>query len=818
MARIGGLLFVALLYVALCPQSRVVAQTIGEREVADFRATDSRWGVDSIYRLSRVPNIKAYDTYLEQATSYLFSFLRYQPRGIPSSWQGFVLDGIVMNSLSDGRVPFAALGAIYNVATFEQESSSLFFDHDTPLMPIGGGQSINIDAQSESSGGYATTAISNRTYTYRLAAGYRLNRMESDGWAAMVDVSRRFGRSMTTEGIFADNYDIALSGTLSLGHNAGELSLTAMVNPTERGLPKASTLEAYDLAQNNLYNPAWGVYDGEQRSVNVSRTIEPILLLRHEISIGDSMVLSSGLAGRFGSSRRSYLNWQNSPNPRPDYYAYMPSFQDSQSAAEAIAESWRSDVDARQINFSELYEINSGDDRASYIVEDRVVEPIFVALSSTLTANDFSVGVSLTGQSEHRYKEINSLLGADHWLDIDSFVEQEEDIKDMTQNDVRNPNREVVVGDEFGYNYRMDNVSLRVDGTYFRTFDGGLTLSGSAYLEGVSSMRTGYYEKENFWGSESYGRSDVVVRVNSALSLQGVWAMSTPLTLGVAAYIGSISPNSNTLFINPQYRNALIADLENSLWSGIQCSATLNLSRLKGQVNLYYLSQSGGSVLRNLYDDMQSAYTHYVLRSIDTYRAGIELSVEYELCDRLHISGALVASSNKYRNNPTGSSYMESNGVVLIDSEEVEYGGYHIGGIPETIGSVSLSYEPFGWFARLSAVYYSGGYETLSPMRYTTRALGYLPYESTDFRAQAQLPSGVSLDLFGGYTHYFDSGESLGCYVTLSNLLNDSNIARYSYQSDRFYTDEGYNNLSPQPSLYYFALPFNFSVNITFRF
>ena len=96
--------------------------------------------------------------------------------------------------------------------------------------------------------------------------------------------------------------------------------------PTERGAQQAATQEAYDLVGNNYYNPNWGWQDGKKRNARVRNNHEPVVMLNYTFDISDRSKLDLATSLRFGMNGYSALTWQNGPDPRPDYYRYLPSY------------------------------------------------------------------------------------------------------------------------------------------------------------------------------------------------------------------------------------------------------------------------------------------------------------------------------------------------------------------------------------------------------------------------------------------------------------------------------------------------------------
>ena len=64
----------------------------------------------------------------------------------------------------------------------------------------------------------------------------------------------------------------------------------------------------------------------------------------------------------------------------------------------------------------------------------------------------------------HNYKKISDLLGANYYLDIDQYAERDfPDNPEMLYNNLDDPNRQLHVGDVFGYNYKLNTNDKLMD-------------------------------------------------------------------------------------------------------------------------------------------------------------------------------------------------------------------------------------------------------------------------------------------------------------------------------------------------------------------
>ena len=118
--------------------------------------------------------------------------------------------------------------------------------------------------------------------------------------------------------------------------------------------------EAYDLTGNQYYNPNWGFQDGKVRNSRVNNYHKPMMLLTHYGSYGKTEITTT--AGySFGRGGNTALNWYDAPDPRPDYYRYLPSFfaASDEYQFNRLTDLWQNDASYRQINWDHFYLANS---------------------------------------------------------------------------------------------------------------------------------------------------------------------------------------------------------------------------------------------------------------------------------------------------------------------------------------------------------------------------------------------------------------------------------------------------------------------------
>ncbi|MEL6358194.1 MAG: hypothetical protein AAFQ37_14830, partial [Bacteroidota bacterium] len=314
------------------------------------------------------------------------------------------------------------------------------------------------------------------TYRNRLM-GVHSSGLTEGGWAYSISGSHRWAEEGFVEGTpyQATSYFLSVDKVFPGGH---ALNFTGFGAPSQRGSSFPAIQEVNDIVGSNYYNSNWGLQNGEVRNARVSNYHQPIMMLRWDIEPNENFNWSTTIGYQFGRGGRTSLDWFDAPDPRPDYYRKLPSFTDDPDVQAAIRNAFQNDINVRQINWDQLYDINrtglrtienvdgvAGNTvtglRAKYLVEDRrndverrIINTQFRA--NTSDGHTLSGGAFYSSQTTHYFKQVVDLLGADFTVDIDRFAAFDSlETSDFVQNDLRRPNRIVREGDKWGYDYKM---------------------------------------------------------------------------------------------------------------------------------------------------------------------------------------------------------------------------------------------------------------------------------------------------------------------------------------------------------------------------
>lgn len=288
--------------------------------------------------------------------SYQFSEMRFNVRGYDSQFSDVYMNGIQLNDAMTGYTPWSLWSGL-NDATRNQEVTTGLQMGEMGIGGIGGVTNINTRPSQMRKGFRASLVNSNSMYRFRGMLTYASG-VQDNGWSYAFSISTRQGNNAYVNGVYynAFGYFAAVEKQFNAQHR---LSLTLLGAPTERGAQQASTQEAYDLVGNNYYNPNWGWQAGKRRNARVRDYHEPLALLNYTFDITDRTQLNLATSLRFGKNGYSALTWYGGPDPRPDYYRYLPSYYQGTTTGAWLEEAWLSNTDnIRHINWDNLYMIN----------------------------------------------------------------------------------------------------------------------------------------------------------------------------------------------------------------------------------------------------------------------------------------------------------------------------------------------------------------------------------------------------------------------------------------------------------------------------
>ncbi|EEI90591.1 TonB-dependent receptor [Sphingobacterium spiritivorum ATCC 33300] len=775
------------------------------------------------------------DLYLNKVGFKLSPF-RFRVRGYDNFFEQTYVNGVLANDQYRRVFNFASIGAL-NDMTRNGDVVNYNNSGNFTFGAIGGAENINMRASSYAKGGKITGSYTNRNYYARGMFSYSTGLMDN-GWAFTGAIGGRYADKGFIEGTSYNNVSYAFSAEKQWVDGAHSLSFVTYGSPVVRGQQGASFQEAYDLLDNNMYNPNWGYQDGKVRNSRMVTAYDPTAVLSHIWKIDEKTTLTSGGLLHYGRYASSALNWYNAIDPRPDYYRYLPSYfamdpaNTDQFTYNYYRDLWTSNnTDVTQVNWDEMYRQNMDPENrrkyngaALYMVEKRHSDLLEGTISSTfnkLYDNNMrlTAGVEARKTRSYQYKTVEDLLGADYVLDKDKFAERDNPGNDdVKQNDLLFPDRKAYVDDIFGYDFDIDvqSVNAWVMNQYQTSsidFHYGTKLTYTDFQRN-GNMKNGRFPNSSYGKGAKYHFFDYTLKGGLTYKINGRHYLSANTSYSTEA------PIPDRAYVMPRVTDQVVKGLTSSKIFAADINYIFSMPRLSGRLSVFQTNFYDQLERMAYYHDSERTFVFHNLTGVDRVHRGVEAAATYRLDDNWSFDFIGTMGEYYYSNNPLG--IMNSENGKLVDIEEKVYmKDLYVSGTPQFAGVLAARYFYKYWFFEVSANAVGRNYLSASAMRrLASNYVNINPYDEDSFNAyktltsQERLDDVVTMDASIGKMFYLKNRRALNFNFSVINLLNNKNIRTGGYEQGRL--DTTYPNRFA--SRYFYMQGMNIFLNVSYRF
>ncbi len=778
-----------------------------EQQLSLITITDNDLGDDNSGSENTSGLLQASRDAFQQTAAFNWGQARFRIRGLDNEYGTTMINGVTMNKIYDGRPQWSNWGGL-NDATRNQEFTAGTSPSDYVFGGILGTQEINTRASQYRKGSRISFSGSNTNYNWRGMATHASG-MNAKGWAFVVSASGRIADEGYFEGTDYDAKSLFASVEKKLSDNHS-LNFTSIYSDNSRGRNSPNTTEVNNLA-GVRYNSFWGFQDGEKRNSRDRDVNEPILMLTHYWKISDKTNLNTSVTHQFGRIGSSRIENQGVDNPDPTYYRNLPSFytsaynpddytdflgDDPANIANGIAAAGTF-LANRQINWAQLYQANNtSDGHSAYILyEDRTDDKVWIAntiLNSQLADNiSMNAGGTFRKLKSNNFANVLDLLGGDYFEDYDNFQVGAEQ-----QPDLNNPNRKVVVGDKFAYNYNL----------LANTFDGftqfKFTYKKIDFYLAQSYTRTEYQReglyRNGLYPTNSFGKSNKYTYENFGFKGGLTYKLSGKQFLVLNAAYLTKAPTLRNVFPNTRLNDNSVEGLSSENITSGDASYVIKAPRFKSRLTAFYTNIKNATETsfffgEGIFDDDGGdggdAFVAETVKGIEKQNIGFELGMEYQITStiKLILSGAY--GEYTYNNNPNVSLNNDNlasptNTNPVTDFGAAKLKGYRLPGGPQTAGSFGIEYrDPKFWWIGGNINYLGNNYLDISSLLRTDnffknpQDVEGLPFpEATDERAkellkQEKFEDFMLLNLTGGKSWRI-KGNTFGFFASINNVLD----------------------------------------------
>jgi TonB dependent receptor len=783
------------------------------------------------------------DPFLRAAT-FNFNVVRFRTRGYDADLNTTYMNGVQMENLDNGFTPFGLWGGLNDIVRNRQNNYGIQAN-TYGFGGVGGANTIDTRAFKQRKQTSISYALSNRNYVHKFAITHSTG-FNKKGWAFSVSGSRRWADEGFTDGTYYNGWSF-YTGIDKKINERHILSFVAFATPTENGRQGGSVDEIRHLANNNFYNPYWGYQNGKKRNSSIAKSFQPFGILTHDWKISSKTNLTTAVAYTFGNRSITGLDWYNAPDPRPDYYRYLPShFEDDPIVFPQIRHDFFINVNRRQINWDGLYNINYNNketifnangvtgntvsgNRSLYILEERFTNTKRFNFNTTYNTAvnknvDISAGFTFEAQKNNYFKTVNDLLGGKFYVDINQFAGRDFGTgSDQSQNDVNRPNRILREGDKFGYDY---NIGIQKTTAWAQTV---VKFHAINFFLGAEHTYTRFWREGNvkngLFPNNSFGKSANYDFYNYAFKAGITFKPANGHIFFLNATYETKAPFFDNAFLSVRTRDNVQDNLSSEKVSSAELGYVLTTPTVKFRATGFYTIFKNAIDVLSFYDDYYRSFGNYSLSNIGKEHAGVELGAEVILYKGLALNAA--ASIGRYRYNTRQNATITVDNTSQIIAKETIYSKNFNIPTPQEAYSIGLSYRsPQYWNLNISYNYFDQMWMAISPVRRTEAAVSGVDEGSTKWHEildQTKLTPQGTLDANASYSWLLNKRYKslkkrtfLVFNLGISNILNNTDIVTGAYEQLRFdYLEKDVNKFAPKKS---FAYGTTFNAGIALRF
>jgi len=791
-----------------------------EQQLSLITITENDLGDDNSGSESTSGLLQASRDEFQQSAAFNWGQARFRMRGLDSEYGTTMINGITMNKIYDGRPQFGNWGGL-NDATRNQEFTNGSAPSDYTFGGILGTQEINTRASIYRKGSRISVAGTNTNYTGRIMATSATG-MRNDGWAYTISASRRFAQ----EGFFDGTTYNANSLFASVERKLSEknsLNFTAIYGQNRRGKTSPNTQEVTDL-EGVKYNSYWGWQGDNKRNSRVKTIEEPLFILSDYWKITKKTNLNLNFAYQFGQIGNSRLDYQGVNNPDPTYYRNLPSFFTSQYENDpatvlltdpsvylpgglgGISEGDTGSATApfltnKQINWYNLYDVNTkatkiGEGSKYILYEDRTDDRQWTAnavLSSQLADNIvLNAGGNFLKLKSHNFKNLLDLLGGDYFRDVTLFGQGTQQ-----QVDLNNPERHVVKGDTFGYNYNLFTTSYNGFTQFKFTYKKVDFYVGQSFSH-VEYQREGLY-KNGYYPTNSFGYGDKVQYNTFGFKGGLTYKITGRQFLSFNGTFMTKAPSLRNVFSNARVNNNVTTGVTPETVTSADASYIINAPKLKTRITAYFSKIENQTETSFFFGDgagiddpttslnESNAFVAETVSGLAKRNMGLEFGAEYPITSTLKASASAAYGQFVYANNPNVTVSVDRFADATNTNPIANYGVSHLknykqSGTPQTAASFGLEYrDPKFWYVEANINYLANNYIDIAPITrtdrfYTNPLTGTVFPEATQQRGdqllkQEKFDAFYLLNLTGGKSWKIKS-NTFGFFASINNVLD----------------------------------------------
>jgi hypothetical protein len=486
---------------------------------------------------------------------------------------------------------------------------------------------------------------------------------------------------------------------------------------------------------------------------------------------------------------------------------------------------------------------------STYILKEDIEEENMLSFNSIVNAK-LSDKITLNGSVDYRlntieyYAQVNDLLGGQQFLDVDFFADENSQAIgtafEVAQSDLQNPNRLVVEGDKYEYNFEVEaqeyNAFAQTQFQYsWVDFYVGANFGQTTY------QRNGLFENGYYPGEFSFGRGETLEFNNLAGKLGAIFKIEGGHYIDANFAHIQEAPSIRNSYVNPRQNNLVVEGLTEVISNHADIGYVYRSSAIQARLTGYYTTFEDATDvgfyftedITGFAPDQSSAFVQEVMTGIDTQHIGAELGIEAQVTPTIKLKAAAAYGEHTYTNNPDLYLTSQDFGLqqVRFGSGETKFKNLRVPGGPQQAYQLGFEYrDPNYWNIGITSNYFSNAYVSPSGLvrsenfRLDLDGQEFANYDEDIARQtlrQEQFDDYMLFNAIGGKS--WKVGDYyIGFFAVINNILGEEFVTGGFEQSRRANFQNRTEDLNRDTPLfgnrYFFGFGTTYYLNLYVRF
>ena len=737
-----------------------------------------------------IPFLQAQGDGLTRMMAFDWGLQFFRNRGRQANFNRLRVNGLLMNSLLDGSIPWKEIAGLNEQFRFRQIMRPEALQEYGPPA-LGESQAIELSPFNNRLQSKFVLSAANRFYRYRYGFSSTVQSRGGDHRMTISLTNRSGGIRVPLN---------SFSYLVGWGHKpkpAEEWGLYFLGVASQRGKTSPQTREVYSLAGHD-YNPNGGYWKGRFKSSRLEIFHRPWIHGYYKRETLQSKWMISS-AYQWGKQMNTRLGFRDAPHPNPSYYKYLPSYYDAKALGNRFdlleirdyfktrpLLDWSGMYLANQNSKNEAsrYALLGDTERLSRLV-------ISVGYWRYGERSQWYAGLLLRREASQNYQTPIDLLGGAYWLNTDSFSQLSYDISS-------DPARKT--GEITHHRYILSASQLELSGHFIRRISDWTAQVGGALHLG-SGGREGLLRNELFPNS-SLGKSGQVLAFGASAFVIGSWNVTLRQQILLSMSYQRLPVPLENHFVEREFSNRMTMSSPEMVQKAISLEFRRRQPQWNGRLTFFLNQVSGESASRSSY--LETAFGEGLLTESvldqQSHAAGFEGYLKWKLNEEFNIDLGWQFRRDYWINKPK-LIWSERPGLQatplftegVYNAGKLDLKGLHRGLGPENALGVRVSYRsPEYWWVQSGIHTFWGNYISPALNRYSDAFL-LAPSGSQDLsltaerqsllRRQEALPSVGYLHIAGGKS--WKKGKRFSSmFISLQNVLG-TKVPTGGFQQNR---------------------------------